>query len=392
MLQLANAEVVEILDTQPQIQFLRIRMQETGRVEQAFYLTGRELRCQLGDRVLVNTTAVALDLGTGGYHIVVSKCNQAFAIDYFPSQWGHIMKQRYSPMQMAVDAVEEENSPYHSYFVGESANLNHTPVIIGELHSMLPMVALSLYQRDSGCKLVYVMPDGASLPIAISRHVHYLKQKGILSSTVTVGHAWGGDLEAVNIYTGLLAAKEIAQADIILCMLGPGVVGTSTPYGFSGVQLADIIHAVTILQGIPICVPRIQFADSRPAHVGLSHHTHTVLFKLALCSVLVPLPIFGDFRDDILLAQLNQPSPRSKHHMISLPAPSVEELERIQQKYPEPIRTMGRDLYQDASLFQTSYVVAHVANRIWSTLQQRTSAYFLDQDVLETLAKLWDAE
>lgn len=392
MLQLAYAEVIEVIETQPKIQFLQLRMQDNGRIEQGVFFTQQSLECGVGDQVLVNTTAVTLGLGTGGYHIVVSKSNENTCVDYSPSRWGHIMKQRYTPMQMAVDAVEEQNSPYHSYFLDEDAQLNDTPVIIGELHSMLPMVALSLHQREPDCKLVYLMPDGASLPLAFSRHVHYLKQMGILTSTVTVGHAWGGDLEAVTIYTGLLAAKQIAQADVILCMLGPGVVGTGTPYGFSGVQLADIIHAVSILKGVPICFPRIQFADSRPSHVGISHHTRTVLHKLALTSVWVPYPVFGDCRDELLLTQLEQPDARTSHYQIPLPAPAIEELEAIQQKYPEPIRTMGRDLYQDASLFQTGYVVAQAANWIRLAIQQRTSACDPDQDVLETLAGLWDAE
>lgn len=95
------------------------------------------------------------------------------------------------------------------------------------------------------------MPDAASLPIAFSQHVRQLSRAGHLTATVTTGHAWGGNREAVTIHSGLLAARHVEKADVILCMLGPGVAGTGTVYGFSGVQLAEVIHAVSALGGTP---------------------------------------------------------------------------------------------------------------------------------------------
>src|SRR5437588_12237680 len=60
----------------------------------------------VGDTVLLNTTAVALDLGTGGVHLVVA------VLDDAPSRGddeapGRVMKLRYTPEQTAVAAVEE---------------------------------------------------------------------------------------------------------------------------------------------------------------------------------------------------------------------------------------------------------------------------------------------
>ncbi|MGA3513697.1 DUF3866 family protein, partial [Lactiplantibacillus plantarum] len=93
--------------------------------------------------------------------------------------------------------------------------------------SLLPAVASAIKQTDSDLRAVYVMPDAASLPIGLSQQADHLKRKGLLGSTVTTGHAWGGDLETVSIHNGLLAARHVAQADIILCILGPGVAGTA---------------------------------------------------------------------------------------------------------------------------------------------------------------------
>ncbi len=63
-----------------------------------------------GDEVLVNTTAVELQLGSGGYHYVIASL-QGRNRELTPG--GHIMKLRYTPMQLKVLSVEEEASPFH---------------------------------------------------------------------------------------------------------------------------------------------------------------------------------------------------------------------------------------------------------------------------------------
>ena len=82
-----------------------------------------------------------------------------------------------------------------------------------------------------GRRLVYLMSDGAALPLGFSQTVTALKQEGLLAATITFGHAFGGDLEAVNIYSALLAAKHVVQADLAVVLMGPGVVGTGTTLG-----------------------------------------------------------------------------------------------------------------------------------------------------------------
>ena len=51
--------------------------------------------------------------------------------------------------------------------------------------------------------------DGAALPLWLSRQVHELREGGLLDTTITAGQALGGDLEAVNVFSGL-AASSIA--------------------------------------------------------------------------------------------------------------------------------------------------------------------------------------
>jgi hypothetical protein len=61
---------------------------------------------QIGDRVVLNTTAVALGLGTGGLHFVVAVEGRESGHEPV----GHVMKARYTPMQTAVRTVEESHA------------------------------------------------------------------------------------------------------------------------------------------------------------------------------------------------------------------------------------------------------------------------------------------
>jgi hypothetical protein len=92
-------------------------------------------------------------------------------------------------------------------------------------------------------KAAYVMTDGAALPMQFSQAVNWLKEQGIIHGTVTVGHAFGGELEAVNIYSGLLAAYEAFHPDVIIVTMGPGIVGTGTKWGFTGVEQGMVLNA-----------------------------------------------------------------------------------------------------------------------------------------------------
>lgn len=388
MLQVAVGEVRKVIEQREEIQLLEVDCAEAGAAEQAiFYCRGTDC-CTAGDQVMLNVTAVRLGLGTGGYHFVIAKLSDTPA-DYYPTAWGHIVKMRYAPYQLVVDAVEEQNSPWHHLFCNDTLSLQRTPVIIAELHSLLPAVALSLKRMQPNIRLVYVMPDGACLPIAFSRHVRQLKQLGLLTASVTTGHAWGGDLEAVNLQTGLLAAKHIGKADVIVCILGPGVVGTGTAFGFSGLQTAEVIHSASLLGGIPIFVPRISFSDQRARHRGISHHTRTVLRRFALLPSLVAVPRFGDDRDLLIEQQEEQDQLYRRHYRMAADAPCTELVRELLAEYPEAVTTMGRDSLVDPSPVQTAYVASRVAHFTINWFAQGICALSPDGDDLANLAKSW---
>src|ERR1051325_1317797 len=74
--------------------------------ERAYVLTELTGPVAVGDRVVVNTTAVDLGLGTGGWHVV----HWNLARD----EWrrpggGHVMKLRYTSLQADTGAAEEHH-------------------------------------------------------------------------------------------------------------------------------------------------------------------------------------------------------------------------------------------------------------------------------------------
>jgi hypothetical protein len=251
-----------------------------------------------GDEVLLNTTAQSLKLGSGGYHYVIS---QLPPLPQELSPGGHIMKLRYTPAQIKVLSVEEEDSPFRQEMLA-AESLEGIPVLVSTLHSMLAPLCLQL--ENAGLRVAYVMTDGAALPLAFSQTVHWLKEHDKLAGAVTIGHAFGGDLEAVNIYSGLLAARRVLKAEVIIVGMGPGIVGTGTRWGFTGIEQGDILNAVDVLGGIPVAVPRISFADARARHRGISHHTLTVLSRVCRVPAIVPLPVLDQKKSEYILEQL----------------------------------------------------------------------------------------
>ncbi|NLW90472.1 MAG: DUF3866 family protein [Syntrophomonadaceae bacterium] len=308
-----------------------------------------------GQEVLINTTAQTLGLGTGGYHYVIANLD-AYNRELQPG--GHIMKLRYTPLQLKVLSVEEEDSPHHGEMV-KADSLEGIPVLVGTLHSML--APLCIYLRDSGIKIVYVMTDGAALPISFSNNVEWLKQAGLLETTVTTGHSFGGDLEAVNIYSGMLAARKVAGADLIIVAMGPGIVGTGTRWGFSGVEQGEILNAVDTLGGKAIAIPRISFADSRVRHRGISHHTLTVLSRICRVNAIVPLPQLERDKMDLIMEQLFREKIIDRYRICL--EDGTADL-RLLEESGLKMTTMGRGLEAEKEFFLTLAACARTARRL----------------------------
>jgi hypothetical protein len=196
------------------------------------------------------------------------------------------MKLRYTSLQ--VDSGAAEDTPQFL----PASDLGGMPVVACVLHSQVGCVAGAFHHLAPTKRLVFVMTDSAALPLAFSDLVASFVSSGSLASTVTAGQAFGGEYEAVNAYSALQVAATLARADAVVIGPGPGVVGTDSPLGFSGLEVAGVVDAAARLKATPILAVRYSEADSRPRHQGVSHHTVTSLSLMAHRPV---VPILAGF-------------------------------------------------------------------------------------------------
>lgn len=342
--------VVEIRSENDLIQDILIDI--NGSIEKAYNYIQLSGKASIGDIVALNTTAVELSLGTGGFHFVIYNLdNRESAF----SDGGHIMKLRYTPYQIKVDSVEEQTSVYHDIF-NEFVCLDKMPVAVGALHSMLQPFASTFKRHFPDKKLVYIMTDGAALPLAFSKNVDNLKKIGLIDKTITYGNAFGGDYECINIYTALITAKEICKADCVIVSMGPGIAGTGTKYGFSGIDQGMIIDAIEKMNGESYIIPRISFADLRPRHKGISHHTITILSEITNKSTNIVINSnYEKNKLDSIIEQLHYSSIDEKHKIIFNDYMDTKsDLEYFKQN----VKSMGRGYDEDSEFFIAASTVA----------------------------------
>jgi len=213
-----QGEVVEIIKEEINITFFWIKITGKEKCKAVNYnnITGN---IKIGDKVVVNTTAVELGLGTGGYHFVVlnlryldkgidksGNCQKRVnddinkdVIDQYPHYSGHIMKMRYTPFQIKTLCAEEQMSPYHDA-INRFESLNGLPVIIIPLHSLLAPLSITYKNLYPDKNIVYIMSEGGSLALDFSNLLRNLVYEGYIDTTITFGNAFGGDYETVNIF------------------------------------------------------------------------------------------------------------------------------------------------------------------------------------------------
>ena len=321
--------------------------------ERAYVLTQLTGTVEAGDRVVVNTTAVELGLGTGGWHVV----HWNLARDEWREPGpGHILKARYTSLQADVGSTEE-----HEALLAEAADLGGMPVVAAGLHSQLPAVAVAFKEAAPRSRLVYVMTDGAGLPLALSDLVAALAERRLVDATVTSGQAFGGDYEAVSVHSALAIARHVAGADAVVVAMGPGVAGTGTRLGFSAIEVGPVLDAAAALGGRPIGCLRASFADPRPRHQGLSHHSATALGLACRSRVTIPLPLVGGAEEETLRSEVAAAGLDARHDVVGVKPPDILGLFA---DHGLTVTSMGRPAAADPVFFACAAAAGVVASEL----------------------------
>jgi hypothetical protein len=280
-----------------------------------------------GDEVVVNVAAIDLGLGSGGFDVV--HVNLTRGLEGAGVEGEHVIKLNYTSLQHPVAPVEA--TPRRE---GPGA-----PVLVLPLHGHLAPAAWAVAQAWPGVKAGFVQTAGGALPGSLSRDVARLRERGLLCGHITAAPAYGGEHEALSAVGAIDAAVERLGWDAVIVGPGPGIIGSETEYGHGGVEAANSAHAALSLRLPTLISPRLSSSDPRERHLGLSHHTRTVL-ELLLAGVDVAAP-----EDCDALAELEAAA--GNRHRLRLAPVDLDGYESSGL----PTTTMGRDLREDPLFF-----------------------------------------
>ena len=287
-----------------------------------------------GDEVIVNTAALDLGLGSGGFDVVHVNLTRGLSSE--GPEGEHVVKLNYTSLQHAVAPGERRNV----FGAPESRKTLHPmPVLVLPLHGHLAPAAWAAARVSPGIEVGYVQTGGGALPGSFGRDVAELRERGLLCGHVTAAPAYGGEREAISVAGALDVAANGLSWDAVIAGPGPGIIGSGTSLGHGGMAALDTAHA-SLAMGLPTLLsPRLSSADPRERHNPVSHHTLTVL-GLLLAGVRVPVPAGHSVPD--ALVEVGE----DRHKLHEVPA-DVSGYEAAGL----PSRTMGRSIAEDPLFF-----------------------------------------
>src|SRR3954447_1267251 len=237
MLTLRRGTVVDVRDHPPATE-QRLTIEVDGARRPAVADVALVGFCAVGDDVVVNTVAVELGLGSGGFDIV--HVNLTRGLGVAGAQGAHGMKPNYTSPQHAVPPVE-----------GEELRIPlDRPAAVFGLHGQLAAIAWAFAQARGGrdrLSLGYVQTAGGALPGGHSRVVRELRGRGLLAGHITAAPTFGGEEEAITTAGAIHHGLADHGWDAVVCGPGPGILGSASALGHGGMAVMDSAHAAAAL-------------------------------------------------------------------------------------------------------------------------------------------------
>src|SRR5437588_15804 len=171
-----SGKVTTLLMERPGLQRVEVDLGDGN--ERAYVLTQLTGNVAVGDRVVVNTTAVELDLGTGGWHVVHWNLERD---SWGSSGPGDIMKLRYTSVQLDTDPL-----------VPADVVRSGRPVVACTVHSQVPCVAAAHLRQRPILAMRYSDADGRERHRGFSHHSTTVLE--LVRATVEVGVPTGLEL------------------------------------------------------------------------------------------------------------------------------------------------------------------------------------------------------
>ncbi len=235
-----------------------------------------------GDTVIINTQARDLGLGSGGFDVLYANLTRGLGLD--AADGAHVISLPYTPGQVAFRRAEEQGASGADDDQGVLESLSGLPVVCCGLHSQVAPACAAL----RGLRVAYLQLGGGALPVSFSDTVRVLRVRRLIESAVAVAPCFDGDVDCSSPASALLWAAA-RGFDVVVCGIGPGIVGTGTTFGHGGLAVADAANAAAALGGRPVVAVRVSNREERERHRGVSHHTRAAL-RLCLGRVQLAWP------------------------------------------------------------------------------------------------------
>ncbi|HWD08628.1 MAG TPA: DUF3866 family protein, partial [Actinomycetota bacterium] len=163
--------------------------------------------------------------------------------------------------------------------------------------------------------------------------------------------------------------RHAGGADVSVVGMGPGIVGTGTLLGHTGMEQGQILNAAAALGGTPIAVLRISFADARERHRGVSHHTLSALRYGTLARGVIPIPELPADQLTTVLDQLDRHRLRERHEVRVVDAGDA--LAALDQFGLAP-ESMGRSVADDPAYHLAAGAAGIVAGELTAAAATRS--------------------
>ena len=124
------------------------------------------------------------------------------------------------------------------------------------------------------------------------------------------------------------------------------------------------MNAAALLGGRPVAALRISFADDRPRHHGVSHHSLTILGQVCTAEVTVAVPVLEGAERSAVWDALRTARLEERHQLVEADGrPALAELERAGVRG----ESMGRTPADDPAFFLAAGAAGVLAGRMAAT-------------------------
>lgn len=227
-----------------------------------------------GDTVLINTQARDLGLESGVFDVLYANLTRGLGLP--AADGADTLSLPFAPGQVASRRADESGS--------RDESLDGLPVVCCGVHSQVAPVCAAL----RGLRVAYVQLGGGALPVSFSDTVRLLRVRRLIERSVAVAPCLDADVDCVSTASALLWAGS-HNFDVVVCSVGPGLVGTGTTFGHGALAAAEAANTAVALGASPILAVRVSNRDERERHRGVSHHTRAAL-RLCLGTVQMAWP------------------------------------------------------------------------------------------------------